>query len=79
MVPTIGSENHLGTCLYFTPTDDFRKSNYGEYYVETNAYNSYSDILSSVRSNLIAHNLYASYMPVTQEIKNNHSNYFVEK
>lgn len=79
MVPTIGAENHLGTCLYFTPTDDFRKSNYGEYYVETNAYNSYSDILSSVRSNLIAHNLYASYMPATQEIKNNHSNYFVEK
>lgn len=78
MVPTIGAENHLGTCLYFTPSESFRKSNYKEHYVTPNAYNSYSDLIKTAESSLVAHNLVFSYTPLVTELEKNHSSYFTE-
>ena len=79
MVPTIGAEEHIGTCLYFTPSEEFRKTNYGKHYVTPNAYNSYSDLIKTAESSLIAHNLVFSYTPLVSEVESNHSNYFIEK
>lgn len=78
MVPTIGAENHLGTCLYFTPSESFRKTNYKEHYVTPNAYNSYSDLTKTVESSLVAHNLVFSYTPLVSELEKEHSKYFIE-
>lgn len=76
MVPTIGAEEHLGTCLYFTPSEEFRKQNYAEHYVEPNVYNSYSDLIKTAESGLVAHNLVMSYTPLVNELENNPSEYF---
>lgn len=77
LVPTIGAENHIGTCLYYTPSESFRKSNYGDKYTEPNIYNSYSDLITTIKSDLIAHNLFASYTPITEDIKSDHSKFFL--
>lgn len=79
MVPTIGAEAHLGNCLYFTPSNSFRKVSYGDHYVEPNAYNSYSDLLKTAESGLIAHNMDCSYKPAIKEIEKNHDKYFIHK
>ena len=78
MVPTIGAEEHIGTCLYFTPSEDFRKTNYGKHYVTPNSYNSYSDLIKTAESSLVAHNLVFSYTPLVSEIESNHADYFIE-
>ena len=75
-VATIGAEKHLGTCLYFTPSEEFRKQNYAEHYVEPNIYNSYSDLIKSAESGLVAHNLNMCYTPLVKELQNNPSEYF---
>ena len=79
LVPTIGAENHIGTCLYFTPSENFRKTNYKEHYVTPNEYDSYSDLIKTAESGLIAHNLVQSYSPLVSEIEKEHSKYFVEE
>ncbi len=76
LVPTIGAEKHIGTCLYFTPADNFRKEIYGDKYIEPNEYNSYSDLISSVKSDLVAHNLRGTYIPVCEKILSDKSDYF---
>ena len=77
MVPTIGAEEHLGTCLFYTPSEEFRKTNYKEHYVEPNIYNSYSDLLKTAESSLVAHNLVMSYTPLIADIESNHSEFFI--
>lgn len=79
MVPIIGAESHLGTCLYFTPSENFRKTNYKEHYVTPNAYNSYSDLIKTAESGLVAHNLVFSYTPLVKELEKEHSKYFIEE
>ena len=70
----------LAWCLpYFTPSNDFRKINYKDDYIPANMYNSYSDLITTAESGLVAHNLVKSYTPIVSEIEKNHSLYFTEK
>ncbi len=77
LVPTIGAQDHLGTCLYFTPSTDFRKQQYGDHYVEPNAYNSYSDLLTTAESGMIAHNMAGPYTAVAETVGAHPANYFL--
>lgn len=77
LVPTIGAQDHLGTCLYFTPTTDFRKQQYGDHYVEPNAYNSYSDLLTTAASGMIAHNMAGPYTAVAETVGAHPADYFL--
>lgn len=73
------NDNNIVTVTYGTPSENFRKTNYKEHYVTPNAYNSYSDLIKTAESGLVAHNLVFSYTPLVKELEKEHSKYFIEE
>lgn len=80
MVGTIGAENHLGSNVLYTPTENFRRENYGDKYIDQSDLevydNNYSNIFDTVRSGLVAHNMQGTYLPIARDISENTEEYF---